>query len=75
MNQIEKMFSHKGKSSKLIGDNRSKIYHEVYNHLTEKQKSKELQYNGNYLADNELAKNIELQQGKMFQLIFIMKVV
>ena len=58
MNQIEQMFSHKGKSSKLIGDNRSKIYHEVYNHLTEKQKSKELQYNGNYLADNELAKNI-----------------
>ena len=58
MNQIEKMFTHQGKSSKLIGDNRTKIYHEVYNHLSEKQKVKELPFNGDYLGDNDLAKNI-----------------
>ena len=58
MNQIEKMFTHQGKSSKLIGDNRTKIYHEVYNHISEKQKVKDLPFNGDYLGDNDLAKNI-----------------
>jgi len=58
MNQIEKMFKHQGKSSKLIGDHRTKIYNEVYNHISEKQNNKKLPYNGDYLGDNELAKNI-----------------
>ena len=58
MNQIEKMFAHKGKSSKLIGANRTKIYKEIYDYISDKQQNKELPYNGNYLDDNELAKNI-----------------
>mgnify|MGYP001276383745 CR=1 FL=1 len=39
MNHIEKMFAHKGKSSKLIGDTKSKVYKEIYNYLSELQKS------------------------------------
>ena len=55
---IEKMFAHKWKSSKLIGDTKSKVYKEIYKYVSEKQSNKELPYNGNYLGDNELAKNI-----------------
>ena len=58
MNDIKKMFSHKGKSSKLIGNLRSKVYEELYNYISEKQKNKELDFHGNYLGENELAKNI-----------------
>jgi len=58
MDDIKKMFSHRGKSSKLIGNLRSKVYEELYNHISEKQKNSELGFNGDYLADNELAKNI-----------------
>ena len=58
MNQIEKMFVHKGKSSKLIGEAKSKIYKEIYNYISEKQKNETLPFNGNYLGDNELAKTI-----------------
>ena len=58
MNHIEKMFAHKGKSSKLIGDTKSKVYKEIYKYVSEKQSKKELPFNGNYLGDNELAKNI-----------------
>ena len=58
MNQIEKMFAHKGKSSKLIGDTKSKIYKEIYNYISEKQINKELPFHGNYLDDNELARDI-----------------
>ena len=58
MNHIEKMFAHKGKSSKLIGDTKSKVYKEIYKYVSEKQSNKELPFNGNYLGDNELAKNI-----------------
>ena len=56
MNQIEKMFAHKGKSSKLIGDARTKIYKEIYEHISRKQDLKELPFDGNYLDENELAK-------------------
>ena len=58
MNDIKKMFSHKGKSSKLIGSLRSKVYEELYNHISDKQQNKELDFHGDYLGDNELAKNI-----------------
>jgi len=58
MNQIKKMFSHEGKSSKLIGATRKKIYKEIYDYISTKQDNKELPFNGNYLGDNELAKNI-----------------
>jgi len=58
MNDIKKMFAHKGKSSKLIGSLRSKVYEELYNHISDKQQNKELDFHGDYLGDNELAKNI-----------------
>jgi len=58
MNQIEKMFAHKGKSSKKIGATRTKIYKEMYDYISSKQKNNELPFDGNYLGDNELAKNI-----------------
>jgi ribonucleoside-diphosphate reductase alpha chain len=58
MNQMEKMFAHKGKSSKKIGATRTKIYKEMYDYISSKQKNNELPFDGNYLDENELAKNI-----------------
>ena len=58
MNQYKEMFEFKGKAAKLIGNSRTKIYHETYQYLSEKQKNKELSFHGDYLGDNELAKNI-----------------
>ena len=58
MNQIDKMFEHKGKSSKLIGTTRTKIYKEIYDYISTGQENKEFPYHGNYLGENELAKNI-----------------
>jgi len=52
------MFNFEGKTTKLIGRARTKVYNETYNYLTEKQNSKNLPFHGNYLGDNELAKNI-----------------
>ena len=42
MTQIEKMFSHEGKTTKLIGKTRSKIYEELYNYISDKQNNNEL---------------------------------
>ena len=58
MNDMKKMFSHIGKSSKFIGSLRSKVYKELYNSISEKQKNKELDFHGDYLSGNELAENI-----------------
>ena len=58
MNQYKKMFEHKGKAAKLIGNTRTKIYNETYQYISEKQKNKTLPFHGEYLGDNELAKNI-----------------
>ena len=58
MTQIKKMFAYEGKTTKLIGATRTKIYEELYNYISEKQTNKDLPYHGNYLADNELAHNI-----------------
>ena len=58
MNQYKEMFNHKGKAAKFIGNSRTKVYNETYQYISEKQKNKELPYHGNYLGDNELAKNI-----------------
>ena len=58
MTQIEKMFSYEGKTTKLIGKTRSKIYEELYTYITDKQNKNELSFHGNYLGDNELAHNI-----------------
>ena len=57
MKQIEKMFSHEGKTTKVVGTSRIKAYKEIYRHISEKQ-GNELPYHGDYLGDNELAKSI-----------------
>ena len=57
MNQIEKMFSHEGKTTKVVGTSRIKAYKELYRNISEKQ-GNELPYHGDYLGDNELAKSI-----------------
>ena len=58
MSKIEQMFDFQGKTAKLIGSNRTQIYKEIYNYLSEKQKNNELPVHENYLGDNELAQNI-----------------
>ena len=58
MIEYQKMFKYDGKTTKLIGPTRAKVYQEMYTHLSEKQNSNELPFDGNYLGDNELAKNI-----------------
>ena len=58
MSKIEQMFDFKGKTTKVIGDSRTKAYKEIFNYLSEKQINKEIPIHKNYLGDNELAKNI-----------------
>ena len=58
MSEYQKMFSYEGKTTKLIGATRTKIYNEMYDHLSDKQEKNELPFHGNYLDDNELAQNI-----------------
>ena len=55
---IENMFTHDGKTVNVIGKTRVKTYHELYNHLTELQKSKEISVHDNYLGNNVLAINL-----------------
>ncbi len=57
MKQIEKMFSHEGKTTKVVGTSRIKAYKEIYKHISEKQ-GNELPYHGDYLGGNVLAKSI-----------------
>ena len=45
MSKIEQMFDFKGKTAKIIGSMRTKVYHEHFNHKTEKQNNKELSNN------------------------------
>jgi len=56
--QIDLMFKHQGKASKLIGPQRLKAYQEAYDHIANMQNEKKLPTHDNYLGDNELAKNI-----------------
>jgi len=58
MNQIDVMFKHKGKASKLIGTQRLKAYMEAYNHISKMQADGSLPSTDDYLGDNDLAKNI-----------------
>ena len=58
MNQIDVMFKHKGKASKLIGTQRLKAYMEAYNHVSNMQAYGSLPSTNDYLGDNDLAKNI-----------------
>ena len=57
-NQINDMFKHQGKTSKLIGSQRLKSYQYAYNHISNMQKENKLPTHKNYLGDNELAKSI-----------------
>ena len=58
MSKIEQMFDFKGKTTRIIGTSRTQAYKTIYNHITEKQKAKELSTHSNYLGDNELAQSI-----------------
>ena len=66
MSNYEKMFSYNGKTTKLIGPLRTKTYNEIYQYISEKQKNKELPFNGSYLGENELAKTIYEKPEKYF---------
>ena len=57
-NQIKEMFKYQGKAAKLIGPQRLKVYESIYDHISDMQKENKLPIHGNYLGDNELAKNI-----------------
>jgi ribonucleoside-diphosphate reductase alpha chain len=57
MIDIENMFKHQGKTTKVIGTPRTKTYKELYDHISSLQGNK-LPFNGNYLGDNELAQTI-----------------
>ena len=70
MNKINDMFSYEGKTTKLIGANRTKTYNELYNHITDKQNDKSLSYNGDYLGDNELAQKNYLKEDLYLEDVF-----
>ena len=52
------MFSHSGKTIKLIGKKRVTSYKKLYEYLTKLQQDNTVKYHENYLGDNELAQNI-----------------
>ena len=58
INQINDMFKHQGKATKLIGSQRLKSYQHAYDHISDMQKENKLPVHKNYLGDNELAKSI-----------------
>ena len=55
---VENMFSHDGKTVKIIGKARVKTYHDLYMQLSQLQKEKEILIHNNYLGNNELAQNL-----------------
>ena len=57
MIDIENMFKHQGKTTKVIGTSRTKTYKELYDYISSLQGNR-LPFNGKYLGDNELAQTI-----------------
>ncbi len=57
MSNIDNMFKYQGKTTKIIGQPRTKIYKELYDHISSLQGNR-LPFDGDYLGDNELAQNI-----------------
>ena len=49
MIEYQKMFKYDGKTTKLIGPTRAKVYQEMYTHLSEKQNSNEQNH---FIKDN-----------------------
>ena len=58
MSNVEKMFTHLGKTTKVIGKNRTKTYNEMYDYVSKLQDSGDLKTHGNYLNSNQLAESI-----------------
>lgn len=52
------MFDHRGKTTRVIGEPRIKIYRELFEHITNLQEEGELPTHDDYLGGNELAQNI-----------------
>lgn len=52
------MFKHQGKTTKVIGSSRIKIYKELYDHITKLQSDNPSLKHDDYLCGNELAQNI-----------------
>ncbi len=57
MSDFLSMFDYTGKTARILGKNRINTYKDIYTHIDNEQ-GKTLQYNGNYLGDNELADKI-----------------
>ena len=57
MSDFLSMFSYTGKTARVLGKSRINTYKDLYLYLQDKQ-GKDLQYNGNYLENNELAQKI-----------------
>jgi len=58
MPNVKKMFDYKGKTTKVIGKNRTKTYTEIYDYISNMQDTGELPTHPNYLNGNELAQSI-----------------
>ncbi len=52
------MFEHRGKTTRIIGEPRIKIYRELYEYISNLQQEGELAVHTDYLGGNELAQNI-----------------
>ena len=57
MSDFLSMFDYTGKTARILGKSRINTYKDIYTHIDNEQ-GKTLQYNGNYLGDNELADKI-----------------
>ena len=57
MSDFLSMFDYGGKTARILGKNRINTYKDIYLHI-DKQQGESLQYNGDYLGNNELAEKI-----------------